>query len=455
MQNKRTKRQEAIRRRRIFLSVCAAILLVSILIISFAVSAIIKVVNKNDSPANNNSSQTSQTSSAPKEPYITGSATVVNTGDILVHSTVLDGAKTKDGGYDFESFFKSAKKYFNAADLSVINLEVTLGGKESGAFSGYPVFNTPDSLADTIKSAGLNFVLTANNHSYDTGLFGLKRTAQVLKEKGIDFIGTKETESDPTYTVKDVNGVKLGIINYTYETTCNTAGRKALNGNILKPEANNLINSFSYQRIDSFYSEAENVIKAMKNDGADAIVFYMHWGNEYQLSPNTWQKSIAQKLCDLGVDVIVGGHPHVLQPMEVIYSQDSENSTVCIYSTGNAISNQRKEIMDSCPSGHTEDGVLFYYTFDKYSNGDVVLSSVDLVPIWVDKYKGGAQYQYQMYPLESENDGEAKYGLTGTAATKAKASYNRTKALMEAGLLEVQRHLGSTERFAVPSENKK
>ena len=105
MQNKRTKRQEAIRRRRIFLSVCAAILLVSILIISFAVSAIIKVVNKNDSPANNNSSQTSQTSSAPKEPYITGSATVVNTGDILVHSTVLDGAKTKDGGYDFESFF--------------------------------------------------------------------------------------------------------------------------------------------------------------------------------------------------------------------------------------------------------------------------------------------------------------------------------------------------------------
>lgn len=458
MAQKRTKRQEAIRRRNIFLSVCAVAIAVAVAVLAFSISAILKSINSPNTNSDINSSSNNPTSSnvsseaKPKEPYIVGSATVVNTGDILIHSTVLDGAKTKDGNYDFSSFFKSTKKYFKAADLSVINLEVTFGGTESGKFSGYPVFNSPDSLADTIKEAGLNLVLTSNNHSYDTGLFGLKRTAEVLKNKGIAFTGTKQTPDDPAYLVKDVNGVKLGIVNYTYETACSTAGRKALNGRIMAAEANNLINTFSYDKIGNFYTEAENVIKAMKNDGADAIVFYMHWGNEYQLNPNTWQKTIAQKLCNLGVDVIVGGHPHVLQPMEVIHSEDSENSTVCIYSTGNAVSNQRQELMDSCPSGHTEDGVLFYYTFDKYSDGTTVLSSVDLVPVWVDKYKGGAQYQYQMYPLENAKDGANKYGLTGAAATKSEKSYNRTKALMEKCLLECQKHLGAQERFAVPTK---
>ena len=90
------------------------------------------------------------------------------------------------------------------------------------------------------------------------------------------------------------------------------------------------------------------------------IVFYIHWGEEYQLSANTWQKSIAQKLSNLGVDIIIGSHPHVVQPIELIHSEDGENTTVCLYSTGNAVSNQRQEIMDSCPSGHTEDGLFFY-----------------------------------------------------------------------------------------------
>ena len=455
---KRTRRQEAIRRRRIFLTICSVILVAVIAILTFTITAITKSLkdkpdsgDKHGSSIGNSSVVSSE--QKPKEPYIVGSATVVNTGDILIHSTVLDGAKTSDGGYSFESFFPKVKDYFTKADLSVINLEVTFGGTESGKFSGYPVFNSPDSLADTIKNAGINLVLTANNHSYDTGLFGMKRTVSVLKEKNIGFIGTKETADDPTYIVKDVNGVKLGIICYTYETPCQTAGRKALNGAMISAEANNLINSFNYSRIESFYTEAQNVVTAMKAEGADAVVFYMHWGEEYQLSPNTWQKTISQKLCNLGVDVIVGGHPHVLQPMEVIHFEDSQNTTVCIYSTGNSVSNQRKELMDSCPSGHTEDGLLFFYTFDKYSDGKTVLSSVDLVPVWVNKYRGGSGYQYQMIPLEEAADAE-KYGLSATEVTRAKQSFERTKALMEKGLTECQTHLGSQIRFGKPTDNK-
>jgi len=448
MDKKRTKRQQAIRRRNTFLAVCSIVIVAVLAIVAFTISAILKPIMDGKDKPSAGGKDTSSQSQATKEPYIVGSATVVNTGDILVHSTVLDGAKTSGGEYDFNSFFTDVSDHFKKADLAVINLEVTLGGTEAGKFSGYPVFNSPDSLADTIKNAGIDLVLTANNHCYDTGLAGLKRTANVLKQKKLAFIGTKEQESDPTYLIKKVNGIKLGIACYTYETSCSTKGRKALNGSMIAAEANGLVNSFSYDRIDSFYTEAQSVIADMKKDGADAIIFYMHWGEEYKLSPNTWQKTISQKLSNFGVDVIVGGHPHVLQPMEVIHAEDSEHTTVCLYSMGNSVSNQRQELMDSCPSGHTEDGLLFYYTFDKYSDGTTVLSSVDLVPVWVNKYKGGSGYQYKMIPLEGNGVNGTELGLNATETKRAQRSYDRTKALMEEGLRNCQEHLGATVRFA-------
>ena len=403
-------------------------------------SGIVSIDDATEEAENNSATQ--------KDPNkVTAQATVVNTGDIILHSTVLDGAKLSDDEYDFSAFFLEVDDYFKAANLATANLEVTLGGKESGAFSGYPAFNAPDSLLDVIKNSGLNLLTTANNHCYDTGLFGLKRTVQQLKLKGIDFIGTKETTADPTYLIKDVNGIKLGITTFTYENT-SSGGNKSINGNVVKPEANDLINSFSYERINEFYAQAQAVVADMENEGADAVVFYMHWGEEYQLSANTWQKSIAQKLSNMGVDVIVGGHPHVIQPIELIYSEDSENTTVCIYSMGNAISNQRQELMDSCPSGHTEDGMLFYYTFSKYGDGTTKLTGVDIIPTWVNKYRGDTMggWQYTMYPLENAEMAN-NYGFDSTVLAKAKKSFERTKAIVSEGLTECQKYLGCDVRF--------
>lgn len=442
----RTKRQKAIIRRRIFIAVLAALLAVVIALLSVVIGAVIKFSGSSD---DNSSSQmqpdiSSNVSSEPEVKEIT--ATIINTGDIILHSTVLDGAKTADGNYDFSAFFTYAQDYFKAADLATANLEVTLGGTESGAFSGYPAFNAPDSVLDVIKNSGLNFLTTANNHCYDTGLFGLKRTVQQLRDKGIGFIGTKETDNDPTYLVKDVNGIKIGMIAYTYENS-SVEGQKSINGNIVKSEANSLINSFNYDRLSDFYAEAQKAIDDMNGEGADAVVFYMHWGEEYQLSANTWQKTIAQKLCNMGVDVIVGGHPHVVQPIELIHSEDSQNTTVCVYSMGNAISNQRKELMNpECTTGHTEDGMLFSYTFTKCSDGETVLTAVDIIPTWVNKYKGGSGYQYTMYPLESASMAES-YGFDETTIAKAKASYERTKQQVAAGLNECQQYLGCEIRF--------
>lgn len=423
-------------------------------VIALIVVGIKALIPDNSGSSSENGSMGSPVSSAvsskPTEPeFKETTATVLSTGDIMVHSTQLDGAYVSSTGkYDFSAFFKEVDEYFKRADLSIANLEVTFGSRESGAYSGYPMFNTPDVLADEIKKAGINLLLTSNNHSYDTGLFGLKRTARVLKEKGIEFIGTKETKADPSYLVKKVNNINIGITNYTYETTgANSGGRKYLNGMILKPEANNLVNSFSYYDLDGFYKEAEEMIGKMKEDGAEYIVFYLHWGNEYQLQANTYQKSIAQKLSNLGVDMIIGSHPHVVQPMELITSEDGQNTTVCLYSMGNAVSNQRQEIMNpECTTGHTEDGMLFEFTLRKTKDG-VILDSLDIIPTWVDKYPGGSGYQYTIYPLENKNDGANKYGLSSATAARAARSYDRTKALVAEGLTQCQKEIGCEITF--------
>lgn len=438
---KRMTRKQAILRRRIFLTCCTLALAAVLAGLSFVGVKIARSISGNTDSSSPSQSEPEVTGSGDKgEPVKVASATVINTGDILVHNPVLNGAlNSSTGAYDFSDFFPYAKSYFSAADLAVINLEVTLGGTKSGEYKGYPAFNTPDSLIDCLKAAGIGMCLTANNHSYDTGLYGMTRTVQVLKEKGLPYIGTRETENEPTFTVKTVNGIKIGMACYTYENNCDIAGRKSLNGNILKAEAGPLINSFSYQRIDEFYTEAEQTVKQMKAQGAEGIAFYMHWGEEYQLSPNQWQKTIAQRLCDLGADVIVGGHPHVLQPLELIYASGSEHTAVCLYSMGNSISNQRTEELNN--AGHTEDGVLFSYTFDKYSDGTVVLSAVDAIPTWVNKVGSRYNAKYTMIPLEKSSDG-AKFDITSAAAANAQRSYERSRVQLEAGLTACQTALG-------------
>lgn len=435
---KRTRRQKAIIRRRIFLSICAIVLISAIALISFIVSTVFK----KDTTNNDTSTKTESVESV-KEEIPETSVTVLSIGDIMVHKPQLEGAKTTDG-YDFSAFFKEVSPYLKQADLAVGNLELTFGGTESGSFRGYPVFNTPDQLADVIKSSGINMLMTANNHSYDTGLFGLRRTAQILKQKDIDFTGTREADTEQHYVIKEINNIKIGIVNFTYETPGDDPSRKYLNGGAISSEANPLINTFSYQRIESFYTEAQDIINKIKQAGAEYITFYMHWGEEYHLTANTWQKSIAQKLCNMGVNMIIGGHPHVVQPIELIHSEDSSNTTVCIYSLGNAVSNQRRELISSSPNGNTEDGVMFSYTIKKSSDGTVSLTSVDAIPTWVNKYSEGNGYKYTIYPIEDIDSATAKYP---NIASKLKESYERTKSIIKSGLDECQQSLNCEITF--------
>lgn len=376
------------------------------------------------------------------EPYVMSTATVGSSGDILIHRPILSNAKTNSGEYDFTNILTQITSYFSRYDYMVANLEVPCGGSEGGEYRGYPTFNCPDSILDAFKLSGVDMFLTANNHTYDTGYSGMLRTQTVIKERGIDYTGTRESENGSKYLLKDINGIKIGFACYTYETKAAVSGRKALNGILLSEAAGPLVNSFNYDKLDEFYNDAQNSYNKMKSEGADAVIFYVHWGNEYQRTLTKQQTAMAQKLADIGVDVIVGGHPHTIQPFDTLTGVNG-NRTVCIYSVGNLVSNQRKSLMDSDGhSGHTEDGMIFEVKFEKWSTGETKIADVDILPLWVNLKTVGSKRVYEIAPLDTSISDWTTVGLSGAALKEAKASYNRTMKLVGEPLNEYRSSLG-------------
>lgn len=370
---------------------------------------------------------------------VTSRATITVAGDVMMHIPVINSGKESDGTYNFDLAFSRIASYVNQADYAVANLETTLGGTANGrTYSGYPKFNCPDEIADAVQTAGFDMLLTANNHANDTGAAGLKRTYATVKSRGLNVLGTTETEEEPNFQVLDVNGINIGMICYTYGEY-SSSGRPSVNGLPLDDSVGGLINIFDHNKLDTFYSEMESSISAMKEAGAEAIVLFIHWGNEYQMSPNDYQKTIAQKMCDLGVDVIAGGHPHVVQPITMLTSTtDPTHQTVCMYSVGNLLSNQRSDNV-GVESGHTEDGTLFTFSFVKYSNGEVHLDSADLLPTWVQMWKEDGHKEYCILPLDdSIEDWKTALNIDDGAFSSAQKSYQRTAAIISQGLEAVQ-----------------
>ena len=395
-------------------------------------------------PTTTEAPTTETTTTEPPPPYITSTATIRSAGDVLIHVPIYQAAKTSEG-YNFDNIFTYTESLIEDCDYFVANLETVLAGTGT-AYSGFPRFNSPDAIADSLKKAGVDCLLTANNHTFDKNGSGVIRTQQIVKEKGFEYTGTRLSEEDKKYHIADVNGIKLGMVCYTYETPT-TEGRKALNGLLVDSETAPLINSFNYEKLPEFYSDLEAQMKTMDKKGADVIIVYIHWGEEYQLTQNAKQKEVAQALCNLGVDVIIGGHPHVVQPVDLLTSEDGKHKTVCVYSLGNVLSNQRRAYM-GLKTGHTEDGLTFEMTFSKYSDGKVVFESVKSIPTWVHVYTSGKK-TYNIVPLSKNMDGKAeKLGLnkSGDGLSQAKASYERTMALVKEGTDKCNEYLKAKER---------
>lgn len=411
------------------------------------------------SQGNSNTPSPTDGTEAPTEeaPQLVSTATVLSTGDILMHGKVINSGKQDDGSYNFDSIFQYVKSYAQAADFSVANLETTLCGTDNGyAYAGNPKFNCPDAIVDGLKGAGFDMLLTANNHADDTSLVGYKRTLNVVREKGLDTLGTYLSADEQKWTIEEVNGIKIGMVCYTYSDGFSQNGYPLLNYN--EVGENGILNYFTYDKLPEFYTQLQGYLDEMKAAGAEATVVYLHWGEEYKWKtgegPNANQTAMAQKLCDMGVDVIVGGHPHVVQPVDLLTSgTDAEHKTIVLYSMGNAVSNQRKEEMQqSEPTGHTEDGVLFCVTFAKYSDGSVFVDSAELIPTWVNMHANSGSTEYNILPLEESTAAQwqAQFGLTDTQLANAKASFDRTQALTLTGMEKVQSYLAQQKQ---PQEN--
>ena len=390
---------------------------------------------------------------APPEPeHVVSTATILSTGDLLMHGGLINAANQGDGTYDFGYIFPYITEYVTAADYAVANLETTLAGTAK-PYQGNPMFNCPDELVDAAKNAGFDMLLTASNHSYDSQQPGFERTIRTVREKGLTNLGTMLSAEEPKYVVQDINGIKIGMIAYTYEDSLGPGNPPALNYNPMNAGGYDLINCFRHSDPDSLYNHLGPQMELMKADGAEAIVVYLHWGQEYKLEANASQKEIAQHLCDMGVDVIIGGHPHVVEPVELLESAtDPSHRTVCLYSMGNAVSNQRQGLLKSITTAHTEDGVLFSVTFSKYSDGTVYLEDVELIPIWVRAVDATGNTvvrssatirRYEMLPLdENRRDQWAEqFGIDDSTLIQCQDSWQRTMDIVGQGLSQSREYL--------------
>lgn len=346
---------------------------------------------------------------------------IVSLGNLIIHQSQINGAKNENG-YDFSPSFQYIKEMVSEADISLGILEGALAGGEP---TGYPIFNSPDEVIDSLRDTGIDVVNYANNHIYDYDDEGLQRTIEITKEKGLDVLGVKSTEEEKSYLVKEVDGVKIGFASYVFETAA-VNGYKTINSNPVSINSENLINTFNYNDLESFYNRIASEISAMKAEGVEFIIASMHWGEEYNTYIEATQNEIAKKLNELGVDIILGGHPHVIQPYEIICNE-SGDSTFVIYSQGNSLSNQSEQEIGVAES---EDGIMIKFTLEK-KDGNVSLKEYKIIPTWVYKEeKGDGTYYHKIIPVEEALANPEGYGINSDVYARLENSLNRTKSIL-------------------------
>lgn len=352
---------------------------------------------------------------------------VLGAGDVLMHmEQVYSGYDSKTNTYNYDNFFAYVKDYISTSDLAICNSETTYLGNGHN-FSGYPKFNSPKEILDSIKNAGFDMACSSHNHINDMGDKGIESTAKLIKEAGLDLLGVKNDVKDKNYIVKDIKGIKIGITNYTY-STIDKNGYRYINGLPLSKEMEPKINLFSDSNIENDINNMKSTYDNMLKDGADFTIFYIHWGNEYQLQPSAQQEKLADMLNSIGVNVIFGSHPHVVQPIRRIKNDTTGNETLVCYSLGNFVSNQRFETMGNLKS---EDGLMVKLFITKDSNNKVKLSSYETEPTWVYKYvNASGKTVYNILPTNKILESNDIEGLSEDVFNRVKNSNKSTNEII-------------------------
>ena len=336
----------------------------------------------------NSESDASQANNEKIDEEIINKTSLVFTGDIMCHNTQFKDAFS-NGVYDFTYVFDDIKDYISKPDVAIGNLETTFVGAEKG-YSGYPQFNSPTELAKNLKDVGFDILTTANNHSLDTGYNGIEKTLNTLDELSIAHTGTSRSpEEQNTILYYDSNNLKIAFIASTYGTN----GIPVPSG---KPYCINLNTK------EFLLSQ----IQKAKEGNPDVIIACMHWGEEYNTKYTSSQTELADYLFENGVDIIIGNHPHVLEPMETrdITTKDGKSKKVfLVYSLGNFMSGQTQK--------NTQTSILLNLEISKSNKKEFIdIDNISYIPIFtysnpkfknyklldinkaIDAYKSGNKY---------------------------------------------------------------
>jgi poly-gamma-glutamate capsule biosynthesis protein CapA/YwtB (metallophosphatase superfamily) len=293
-------------------------------------------------------------------------------GDLLMWAPQIQSARSSEG-YSFDYMFQHVAPYFHRSDLMIGNLETTLSGREStyvkrSPRTGFPMFNCPDELAATLKRVGFDVLTTANNHCMDRGSKGLARTISVLNQHGLGYTGTYRSSNEKgSYLIRTIKGIRIAILSYTYGTNHIPVPKTWMVGRI----------------------QREQILRDLKvvQEQAEYVIVAMHFGKEFRRYPSEEQKQWVNWLWDNGADLVLGCHPHVLQPME------RQGNKLAVYSGGNFIS----DLMWKNP--HTLESIILQVDIEKQANGQIRLNKVSYVPTWVHRYKTKGIRRFRVLPL--------------------------------------------------------
>lgn len=438
---KRKRRMQKRRKRRLIRKIMRILIIVILLAALIGMGLLVKKLfdNKEEEKADNEVPVIEQdiVIDLPDPEPVT--ATILSGGDVILHSPFLSTNKylKSDGTYDFHDMFRFIKDDYDAADFTVLNLETTINDT---VYSGYPIFRSPASIVTALKDSSVDMCLIANNHIYDNGDHGYFYTVETLDAQNMIRLGGRKDTSEKDYVIQDINGIKIGFMNYVYATS--SGNSLQINAIPVNSATAPLINTFTYNNLDALYSRIEANLSEMEMADVDYTIAYIHWGNEYQLTESAPQREIAAKLCDLGIDALIGGHPHVVQPVDLLTSSDNSHQMICLYSVGNHVSNQHREFMDSMPSGHTEDGLMSRLTVEKDHLGNVKLITADVIPTWVYRTPNSTNPEYFIFNLEDESvvseAGDLNIGKDYTE------SLDRTNKIIGDGVNKIQNALPLT-----------
>ncbi len=294
-------------------------------------------------------------------------------GDLMVHGSQLQYSLIDDSTYDFHHVFSEIKSFIESFDFAMGNLETVFAGREKG-YKGYPVFNTPDSFLEALKDCGFDLLFTANNHAFDMGVEGLKRTINKINEHNLYHSGTNLTkEESDLIKIINIKGIKTVVLSYTYSTN------------------NGLANSHYLNRIK--VDRLKRDLRLAEAKGSELNIVYYHFGEEYKREPNDYQLSLVDSTFAWGADIILASHTHSIQPVKIYKFNNNLKKSFAVFSMGNFVSNQRWRYSDA--------GLIIGFKVVKnLLDNSIKLKEINYLPTWVYKGETDEGNQFKIFPAE-------------------------------------------------------